>query len=480
MIRRFLKKYHSMSVTVKASLWFTFCSVLAKGMSFLTVPIFTRIMSIEEYGYVTLYNSWLLAMTAVCTLQATYGGFYNGMIKFRDDKEGYTSATLSLTVFMSLAWMLVYLLFRKWLNGVFGLPTYIMVLMFIEIVTKAAFDTWVTRQKYDYNYRIQTIATLFCTIISAVLGVILVLSMQDKVLGRVLSLVVPYAVISVILCCSVIRKGKKTVCLQYWKFTLGFCIPLLPHHLSQIILSQSDRLMINHLIGTADAALYGFSYNIGALLSIFSQAINTSFIPWLYKRLEKKEFGQISKSANSLLLLMAGIVVLATMLAPEAVWILGGAEYAQAVHVVPPIVAGCFFMFVSSLFSNAEMYYEKKKIIMAASVTAALLNLVLNYIFIPLYGYVAAGYTTLVCYLVMCVTHYAGMKAACKEQKITEQLYDMKAVGLVAAFVMLFSIGASFLYSVTVVRYIAAAIMFVMAVVRKKEIINAVKGIRKK
>lgn len=480
MIRRFLKKYQSLSVTIKASLWFTFCSVLAKGMAFLTVPIFTRIMSVEEYGYVTLYNSWLLVMTAICTLQATYGGFYNGMIKFRDDKEGYTSATLSLTMIMSLAWMLVYLLFRKWLHGFFGLPTYIMVLMFVEIVTKAAFDTWVTRQKYDYNYRIQTIVTLFCTMISPVLGVILVLSMQDKVLGRVLSLVIPYAVIAIVLCCSVIRKGKKTVYIPYWKFTLGFCIPLLPHHLSQIILGQADRLMINHMIGTADAALYGFSYNIGALLSIFSQAINTSFIPWLYKRLEKKEFGKISKSANSLLLLMAGVVVLATLFAPEVVWILGGAEYAEAVHVVPPVVAGCFFMFVSSLFSNAEMYYEKKKTIMAASITAALMNLVLNYIFIPLYGYVAAGYTTLFCYFVMGVTHYVGMKAACKEQLIPDELYDMKVIVVVSAAVTLFSIGASFLYSVTVIRYAAAAVMVVMAVVWRKQILNAVKSMRKK
>ena len=123
-----------MSTVVKASFWFTICSVLSKGMAFLTIPIFTRIMTTEEYGYVTLYNSWLLVMTTICTLQVTYGGFYNGMIKYKDDKEGYTSATLYLSGFMSLGWLIVYLLARNYVNKIFGLPTYIMVLMFIEII----------------------------------------------------------------------------------------------------------------------------------------------------------------------------------------------------------------------------------------------------------------------------------------------------------------------------------------------------------
>ena len=44
-------KYRSLSVQAKAALWFTICSFLQKGISFITVPIFTRLMSTEEYLY---------------------------------------------------------------------------------------------------------------------------------------------------------------------------------------------------------------------------------------------------------------------------------------------------------------------------------------------------------------------------------------------------------------------------------------------
>ena len=43
-------KYRSLSVQAKAALWFTICSFLQKGISFITVPIFTRLMSTEEYA----------------------------------------------------------------------------------------------------------------------------------------------------------------------------------------------------------------------------------------------------------------------------------------------------------------------------------------------------------------------------------------------------------------------------------------------
>lgn len=480
MIKKIITKYNSMSKVVKASFWFTICSVLSKGMAFLTIPIFTRIMTTEEYGYVTLYNSWLLIITTICTLQVTYGGFYNGMIKFKDDKDGYTSATLYLSGFMSLGWLLIYLLARNYVNQIFGLPTYIMILMFIEIITKSAFDTWVTRQKYEYNYKIQTAATLFCTVITPLLGVVLVLLMDNKVLGRVLSFIIPYACLAVVLYYTITKKGKKVICIKYWKFTLGFCIPLLPHYLSQTILSQSDRIMINNMIGTTDAAFYGFSYSIGALLGIFTQAINTSFIPWLYQRLEAKDYRKIEKSATLLVFIMAILVTFVTFLAPEAVWILGGAEYAEAVYVVPPIVSGCFFIFIYSLFSNVEAFYEKNKFIMTASIAAAVLNLVLNYIFIPMFGYEAAGYTTLFCYLVMSVTHYKGMKKVCSLNGIEEDLYDMKMINAVSIAVILFTGISVFLYKTFILRYIIVLMIGLTVFFNKNYIIQGFTNVRKK
>lgn len=66
---QYLNKYRSMSAPAKASLWFVICSVLQKGIAFLTTPLFTRVLSQEEYGTVSIYNSWLAVITILATFE---------------------------------------------------------------------------------------------------------------------------------------------------------------------------------------------------------------------------------------------------------------------------------------------------------------------------------------------------------------------------------------------------------------------------
>ena len=75
----FLQKYKLMSAPAKAGLWFTICGFIQKGISFVTVPIFTRLLTTAQYGTVSVYNSWLSLVSIFCTLNLFYGGFNNGI-----------------------------------------------------------------------------------------------------------------------------------------------------------------------------------------------------------------------------------------------------------------------------------------------------------------------------------------------------------------------------------------------------------------
>ena len=67
---------------------------------------------------------------------------------------------------------------------------------------------------------------------------------------------------------------------------------------------------------------------------------------------------------------------------------------------------GVYFMFAYTFFAVIEFYFEKKKYVTYATMSGAVLNIILNYICIKLFGYMAAGYTTLVCYMLYTVAHY--------------------------------------------------------------------------
>ena len=76
-----------------------------------------------------------------------------------------------------------------------------------------------------------------------------------------------------------------------------------------------------------------------------------------------------------------------------------------AKHVMLPIIGGCFFQFVYCMYVNVEQYEKKTKGMAVASIICAIINFVLNYIYIPKYGYTAAAYTTLVSYFILLVLH---------------------------------------------------------------------------
>ena len=95
-IKKFIVKYRGLPVPVKASFWFLISAFLQKGISVISTPIFTRLLSTAEYGQYNVFNSWLGIVTVFVTLQLYSGVFTQGMVKFEDRKYQYASSLQGL------------------------------------------------------------------------------------------------------------------------------------------------------------------------------------------------------------------------------------------------------------------------------------------------------------------------------------------------------------------------------------------------
>lgn len=126
------EKYNALSKPVKASFWFALCSFAQKGISFITVPIFTRLMSAEQYGMFSLYQSWDSVIIVFATLNLSYQVFNNGLVKYEDDQEGYTSSMLGLSNACTTILLGLYLIFQDQVNAFTGLSTSLFLLMFLQ------------------------------------------------------------------------------------------------------------------------------------------------------------------------------------------------------------------------------------------------------------------------------------------------------------------------------------------------------------
>ena len=322
----------------------------------------------------------------------------------------------------------VYLMGKKLFDDFLELSFMLIIVMFVEFCFVSAYSLWCARQRFEYQYKKMIIATLFIANISPILGVITVVLSENKANARILSYAFVQIGIGLVIYIYNIHKGKEFFVKEYWIFALCFNIPLIPHYLSMTILGQADRIMIGKMVGSSEAAIYAVAYNISQIMLLVTNAISNSFNPYTYRALKEKQYDKIKDHANTLLLVVAVGVILISCFGPEIVRIFAPIEYYDARWIIPPVALSVYFVFLYPLFSNIEFYFEANKFVMFASVIGAFLNIILNYLLIPICGYMIAGYTTLLCYIFFVVGHYIFHKIVLKKTLKIKNVYDTKFI----------------------------------------------------
>lgn len=460
MIKKIYKRYSQCPTPVKASLWFLVCAFLQRGISFITTPVFTRLMNPTEYGQYSVFNSWMGILSVIVTLNLYCGVYTRGLVKFEDQRKEFSSSLQGLTLTLVLCWMIIYLLFNDFWNQIFSLTTIQTVLMFQIMWTSAVFSFWSMEQRVDFKYRSLVVVTLAVSIAKPVLGIILVSHAQDKVTARIAGLAIVELITYSGFFFSQLVGGKKFYSYKYWKHALEFNIPLIPHYLSTSVLNSADRIMIGRMVDQSSAGIYSLAYAVSMIMTVLNTAIMQTLEPWLYKKIKEKRWQDISGIAYPAFILVAFVNLVLIAFAPEAVAIFAPTEYYEAVYLIPPIAMSVFFMFSYTFFAAFEFYYQKTKSIAMATSVGAILNIILNYIFINWFGYYAAAYTTLVCYVVYAASHFVLMREICRRQFGNVQVYSTTMyLGISAGFVAIsFLLLISYRYPL--LRY--AAMMLVV------------------
>ena len=469
-----------MSVPLKASLWYTISNILVKGISLLSTPIFTRVMSQDQYGTFTLFQSWFNIILIFTSLNIFLGGYTKGMLIYKDDIAGYTASSLFQTAILTCFFGIIYLLKVNFWTNFFGLSPFLMLMMFIELLTSPAYEFWASQARFEYKYQKVVAISFISSVMSIVLGVVAVVYTTRKVEARVVSDVFAKAFVDLPLLLLILWKGKKFFVKEYWKFNFNFNIPLIPHYLSNYALNQSDRVMIGKIIGNAQAAQYSVAYTISMMMALVTTALNNAMTPYIYQSIDGGHEDDIKETLTPIFFLVAVLCIITMAFAPEIVLVFAGKNYMPAVYIIPPVAASVFFIFLYSMFSTIEYFYQKTVQIAIATVIAAVLNVGLNYIFINLYGYYAAGYITLLSYIVLAFMHFVFYKIIVKDKfGKDKQLYDHKAILLSSVIVLVAMVIMIFTYRSILIRYSVIMLFFILGVLKRKKIKKIINSFKK-
>ncbi|BCC32332.1 hypothetical protein BCM0100_5058 [Bacillus cereus] len=463
-IMSIINKYKNTPAPIKASFWFLISSVLTAGIRFLVTPIYTRIMSETDYGTIGLFNAWQAALTVVVTLSLSAGVFSNGLLDFKEDKARFASSILILSSISAGVWYIIFLILKDSVLNITSLTNLQMTIMFIGFLVNPALGYWSAEQKFDYKYKGLTVVTVLTAMASQIIAIIAVLHISgDKAtIVIVISGLINIFVNSMIYIYILLR-AKCSVNLQYWKYVLVFNLPLIPHYLSFFVLSQADRIMIANIIGIDKAGIYTLGYTAASILQIIYAAINSSLSPFTLKKMKEQKYKEIGKVANYILVIYGVVSIMFISFSPEIISILAPPSYSEAMWIIPPVTIGLYFFVVTGFFTNIEFYHKKTVFIMICTVGAALLNILLNYIFIPMLGFIAAAYTTAIGYLVFMILHYLFMK------KIeSNSIYDIRFFIQVSIVFIAVSIFLMTLYNFLIMRLVIVCITFIALLYKRR------------
>lgn len=480
MISNVKEKWSKIPLTVKISVSYAVCSILQNCLSFITLPLFTRLLTTEQYGQATIYGSWSSILSIFITLNLAYGSFSTAMVKFEKRRDEYITSVYGICLLLSGIFFLIYLPFRSLWNRLFELPTPLMCVMVIEVLFMNATNMWMARNRFEFRYKKVIALSLSLSIISPILSYIVVINTVEKGYARIIGVACLNILIGFSIFVVGIKKGKRLYNKKFWKYALGFNVPLLAYYLSQSIFNQSDRIMISHMTGIHNAAMYGVAYNLAMVLAFVINAINGSYVPWMYDRMKNGK-GEENRSVSIALVLLMSLMLLCVIwYAPEIITIMAGEQYAAAIYVVAPVAMSLLLLFYSQLFINVEFYYEEKKMLVYASIGAAVINIVLNYALIPIFGFVVAGYTTLASYMVFALSNYYAMQGILKKRNLPNNMYDYKKlIFIFGAFMMSGFLGVV-LYSWFLPRVVITVLVLLCLVLNRSKLIKEIEMIKKK
>lgn len=480
-IKSIKNKYDSLSVPVKAAFWYTFCNVIDKGLSLLSTPIFTRIMTEEQYGDCAIFHSWYSIILIFTSLNIFMGGYTKGLLLNKNDVEQFTSSQLSLTAVITCVWGGIYALNVPFWTKVFQIPPHLMVAMFLQCLITPATTFWLSRERFEYHYRKAVIVTLLNSFLCIGISVVAVLLSDHRLEARVYADISVKVVFGIIIFSIVMMKGKTFYNKAWWKYALAFNLPLIPHYLSNYILNQSDRIMIGRMVGSSQAGFYSIAYTISMMMFLVITAVNNAIEPYIYRSIDSRNVNNIKNIMNLVLILVAVMTIAVMAFAPEIIYVFAGAKYMDAIYVIPPIAASVYFIFVYSMYSTVEYFFQRTGFIAIASTISAILNLILNYFGIKVFGYHAAGYTTLICYVVLAGLHYIFYKKIIKKElPEVRDIYDLRMIlflGLVLAVIMVFLVLT---YKTISLRYAIVVVLMIGIFIKRKKVMDIFSIIFKK
>ncbi len=404
--------------------WNTAGKFILSGLSFITAPIFTRLLTPSDYGQFAVYSAWLSLIGLIIGLQ-TQGSIANAKNRYGDENiDGYLSSIMTVSLLSFFVFLCLAIFLRDFFSRILNLRKDLVVLLVVEGFASFCISFYVSKLIQYKQAEKSALLSFIISIAATGLSLIFLFHvLENRYVVRIYTQAIPTIIAGFIIFIFIYLKGKRIFDFHYWKYCLSLTIPLVFHGLGGLILSQSDRIMLQKFAGESSVGIYSVSYTLASVIHTLWSAFNTTWVPFYYEDKKNNMTEAILLRAKNYTVVFTIITMGFILLSPEVFKIMAPSNYWSGIQLMPLVAVAYYFNFLYGFPANFEFYNEKTKWISLGTVCAAIINIFLNFLFIPQYGGFGAAVTTLISYVLLFVFHEIVARFIIKKYEIKFRIY---------------------------------------------------------
>lgn len=384
--------------------------LLTKGLSFLALPIFTRLMSPNEYGIMEVFIS-LVSILSILFGLGVRGAITRYYYESHRDFFDYYSSVFWLVLLSGFIFVGLSFLFPNQLHLFFHIPKGMIYISLIIVLPQIIFQIYLAYlQAAKKSKKVASLNVIGALLSIGVTTFFMFQMKEEKYYARAIGQGVGFFTLFFISLWYIKDKLKFSIKKRHIQYSLVFGLPIILHLLSQNILTSFDQIIINQLIGAQETGIYSVAYKIGMVQNIITMGILKSWTPIFYRKMNEGKYSDINTLAKKYGFIVVLVAVFLIFFSTEIITILADKAYSEALFIVPIIVISYYFFFLYTMYVGFAFYEKKTKNIALITIIAGTINILLNYLLIPKYGYIAAAWTTCFSYLMLFLLHYINAK----------------------------------------------------------------------
>lgn len=392
-------------------------TVLLRGISLFTAPLFSRMLGTSGYGVLSIYTIWM-GVTAIAFTLQTGGTLVNARVEYGEDQQKkYQSSVMTLSLLFFLLCSAVVIVFLPQVSDVLKLSKALILLLLFHAFGNFCFNFLNSKFTYEFKAGTNMVLSVGVTLVTLALSVVLILLLPKEInyYGRILGMALTYGIMGVVICIYVLHKGRTFYNREYWTLALTLAIPVVFYSLSDVLLGHFDRVMLQQMMNESMVGQYSLAFNFGGIMLTIFMALNNSWVPFFFDDFKAGRREHIHAQAKNFLELFTVLCVGFNLLSVEVYHVFASRDFWAGTMLIPIFVTGYYMNFLCTFPVNYEYYYKKTKVVAIVTVMAAVVNICLNYVLILKFGMIGAALATAVSHCLQFAMHYVYVRYILKK-----------------------------------------------------------------